>query len=75
MKQKTKRVLGEWIPIKKKPKEGGLYLVCAPTADPKMPLRHIAVYFPKEKEFCGLIPFWTKRLTHYMPFPKTPHDR
>lgn len=61
----------KWIPIKKKPKEEGLYLVCARSADAKMPFRHVAMWFNKEG-FVGLVPLWIKAISHWMPFPKTP---
>ncbi len=65
----------KWIPISKPPKKSGIYLVCAPTLDPKIPLRQLAFYFHEEKEWAGVVPYWVKYLTHYMPYPKTPHDK
>jgi len=66
--------MSKWISIKKKPKKEGMYLVCAPSLDPKRPLRHMAFY-DKKDGWWGLVPIWLEALTHYMPFPKTPHEK
>lgn len=65
---------GRWKPVQVPPKSFGLYLVCAPSADPRLPFKHMAFYEPDKKRWFGLVDAWLRNLTHWMPYPKTPHD-
>jgi hypothetical protein len=57
--------------MSEKPKKNGLYLVCAPSLDPKMPFRHMAFY-RSDSGWSGLVPVWLQALSHWMPYPELP---
>lgn len=62
----------KWTPISTNPPESGLYLVCARSADPDMPFRHLAFFHMNSGFWSGLVPPWLKALTHWMPYPELP---
>lgn len=66
----------KWIKLKdRKPNPHQLCLICAKSADPKKPLRHISFWDDEEQSFCGIVPYWRKFITHWAPYPKTPFTK
>jgi hypothetical protein len=62
----------KWIDLsKRRPKEGGLYLVYAPSADPHSPLIAVAG-FDKRTETWAVLAYWSEHLTHWAVLPKGP---
>ena len=55
------------------PQENQLCVVCARSADPKSPFRHVS-HWTSLDGFFGLVPTWNKAISHWMPFPKTPFN-
>lgn len=60
----------------REPEEGQLCLVYAPSADPKMPLRHFSEW-RKDGGWIYLVHYWRERIEFWMPYPDTnmlPHE-
>gem|GEM_PF-2781402 len=69
---KNKKV--SWINIKDKlPDKTGFYLVCAESADPKLPYKNMLWFDAKTKKWSGIVEVWTKAIEYWMPFPKLPY--
>ncbi len=63
----------KWIELKEQePQSEGVYLVFAPSADPKTPLRHAAWWNISKHQFEGLPSIWVKAITHWSSFPSNP---
>jgi hypothetical protein len=68
---KVKRLSGNWTSVKVAlPPSNGLYLIHAPSADPKKPLIHMAGFW--DGKWMGLVPVWLKHISHWMPLPSAP---
>ena len=64
-----------WMDAKTNPpKKRGVYIIHAPSADPKKPL--IAMAYFNEDETWSLLPeCWCRAITHWMPKPSPPNPR
>jgi hypothetical protein len=74
MSSETSTPTPSWIDFEaSKPPSSGLYLIHAPSADPKKPLIMSAWY---EKDDgpprWSLVPYWATAITHWMPLPGPP---
>lgn len=59
-----------WHKITTNPRKTGLYLVFAPRAEYKCPLRHVAWW--DGKQWSGIVDKWIDSVTHWMEFPPDP---
>ena len=67
-----------WRKLKnRKPKKEGLYIIYAPSVDPKLPFINMAWWYKATQEFQGFYtaPQWIKAITHWKPKPKSPFFR
>ena len=61
----------EWRSMEERPDKDGAYLVYAATADPLLPM--VMIYYDQaEDRWHGLVPYWMRALTHWMPLPTDP---
>jgi len=55
-----------------KPTEDNVYLVFAPSANPKSPFIHTAWYCLRHERWEVIHHFWAGKITHWMPLPLPP---
>ena len=64
-----------WHPMSERPLSSGRYLIYARSADPERPLITVAWYDTDDGTWLGIIPYWLRAASHWMPLPPPPTTR